>query len=138
MSSPLYPRQLSSTLSLKLGGETMQAKLYSLLVLLILSSGVSLIVFRLVHKSLCNLLDEVVKLPDCTTFYSRILFIGLVFIAVSSALSFNLKDESAFIEYVWKIGSGLADVFNSILWFLLAYLVILTILIAVLRKKCND
>ena len=115
----------------------MSANLYSFLILIVLNFGVALIVFRLVYKSLRNLLDEVVKLPDCTTFYSRVLGIGLLSIATSSALgtSFIFKKETAFMEYVWRIASGLAGVFNSILLFLVAYLIILAILVVVLRKR---
>lgn len=115
----------------------MSANLYGFLALLIISSGVSLAVFLLVNKSLRNLLNEVVKMPDCTTFYSRIFFIGLLFAAVSSSLdiTFDLKKEAAFMEYIWKVADGLAKAFNGIFWFTIAYLVILTILVAFLRKR---
>ncbi|MBN2467882.1 MAG: hypothetical protein JXD19_06985 [Deltaproteobacteria bacterium] len=114
----------------------MSANVSGFLTLLILAFGISLLVYYLVHGSLRRLLDEVVKLPDCTTFYSRVFFIGLLFIALSSALgtTFDLKD-AAFMEYVWKVASGLAKVFHSLFWFLVAYLAFLTILVAVLRRR---
>ena len=115
----------------------MTGELFSFLILIILSFGVASITFRLVHKSLRNLLDEIVKLKDCTTFYYRVLGIGLFCVAISSALStsFIFQKDAAFMEYVWRIASGLSGVFNTILLLLVAYLFILAIFVAVLRRR---
>ena len=106
-------------------------------VLLIISIAISLLVYALARKSLCGLLDEVVKLPSGTTFYMRLFLIGLVFIALSSALdtTFALKENAAFMEYVWRIADGLSSVFGFICLFIIGYLFIVTILIATLRHR---
>ena len=106
-------------------------------VLLVLSIGVALLIYLLVRESLRSLLDDVVTLPSGTTFYTRILAIGLFFIALHGALGtvFDLKKEAAFMEFVWKIAGGLSSTFGLICLFLIGYLLILTILVAVLRRR---
>jgi hypothetical protein len=114
----------------------MSANMYGFITLCVLSLGVTLTVYALVNTSLRNLLNEVVKLRDCTEFYSRVFLIGLLCTAFSALLdtSFQLEDKP-FMEYVWRVADGLADVFNSTLLFLAAYLAVMTVLVAVLRKR---
>ena len=109
----------------------------SLVILLIISIAISLLVYALARKSLHNLLDEVVKLPSVTTFYTRLFLIGLVFIALSSTLEtdFALKEDAAFMEYVWRVADGLSSVFGITCLFIVGYLFLVTILIAVLRQR---
>lgn len=111
--------------------------IYGFAVLFVLAGVTALIVIFLLRKSLGALLENVVKLPSCTTFYTRLLSIGLVCIALSSALgtSFDLKKDAAFMEYVWKISSGLSAAFGRTCLFLTGFLIIVTILVAVLRKR---
>jgi len=108
-------------------------------VLFVLAVATALLVYFLVRKSLRALLDDVAKLPPCTTFYTRLLAIGLIFIALSSALDtkFDLKKEAAFMEYVWNIADGLSSAFGYICLFLAGYLVVVTILVAVLRRTSD-
>ncbi len=115
----------------------MLQNLSGFVVLLIISIAISLLVYALARKSLCGLLDEVVKLPSGTTFYMRLFLIGLVFIALSSALDteFVLKEDAAFMEYVWRIADGLSSVFGITCLFITGYLFLVTILIAVLRHR---
>ena len=107
------------------------------IVLLTISIAISLLVYALACKSLRSLLDEVVKLPSGTTFYMRLFLIGLVFIALSSALDaeFALKQDAAFMEYAWKVADGLSSVFGITCLFITGYLFLVTILIAVLRHR---
>lgn len=106
-------------------------------VLLVLAIAIALVVYFLLQRNLRGLLDDLVKLPSCTTFYIRLLAIGLVFIALSAALDrhFNLKGNDPFMEYVWAIAEGLPNTFIGICLFLTGYLFITTILVAVLRRK---
>ena len=110
---------------------------YSFIVLLTISIATSLLVYALARKSLRGLLDEVVKLPSGTTFYMRLFLIGLVFIALSSALDteFALKEGAAFMEYVWRVADGLSSVLGITCLFITGYLFLVTILIAVLRHR---
>jgi len=115
----------------------MFGNIYGFASLLILSCGVALLVTVLVHKSLRTLLDEVAAMPSCTTFYTRILDIGVFFIALSGALgtTFDLKKDAAFMEYVWKVAGGLSSTFGLTCLYLASYVLILTILVAVLRRR---
>lgn len=103
------------------------------------SLGTALVVYAMLRKSLHALLDEVVRLPSGTTFYQRLFAISLVFIALSAALKteFDLEEGSAFMEYVWKVACGLSSVFAHTCLFCLGYLVLITVLVAVLRSR-ND
>jgi len=107
-------------------------------VLLALGALTALAAYGLLRHSLRRLLDEVVRVPPCTVFYTRLLALGLVFIAASAVLdtAFNLQ-HAAFMEYVWKVADGLAAVCGRISLFLTAYLLIATILVAVLRRKSD-
>jgi hypothetical protein len=115
----------------------MSGNAYGFVVLAVIAVGIALMVYMLVRRSLCSLLDKVVKLPAITTFYLRTFLIGLIFIALSSALktSFNLKAEAAFIEYVWQIADGLSSAFGITCLFLIGYLTLLTIIIVVLKNR---
>lgn len=115
----------------------MIANVCGFVILLILSIGIAFVVQLLLRKSLRSLLEEVVQLPPGTTFYTRLLVIGLFFIALSSALNvkFDLKADAAFMEYVWKIAEGLSSVFGMTCLFLTGFLLLITILVAVLRRR---
>ncbi|MSR56866.1 MAG: hypothetical protein EXS05_04250 [Planctomycetaceae bacterium] len=115
----------------------MAANICGFAVLLVLAVVTALVAHFLLRRSLHALLDEVVKLPPCTTFYTRLLAIGLIFIALSAVLDtqFDLKEDAAFMEYVWKIADGLSSTFSMICLFLTGYLFVATILVAVLRRK---
>lgn len=114
----------------------MSPNLWGFLTLCVLSCGLASTVYRLVNIPLRNLLNEVVRLRDCTEFYARVFLLGLLCSAFSAVLgtSFQLEDKP-FMEYVWRAAEGLAEVFDSILLFLAAYLAVITVLVAVLRKR---
>ena len=82
-------------------------------------------------------LDKVIRIKAGTAFYIRIFLIGLVLIALSAALDveFALKQGAVVMEYVWKVADGLSTVFGQTTLFIFGYLILVTILIAVLRKK---
>ena len=115
----------------------MAENIYGFAALFILALATALVVHLLVRKSLRDLLDSTVKLPAGTMFYTRILVIGLYLIALAAAVkaNFNLEEGSAFMEYVWEVGDGLASAFGNICLFIAGYLLIITILVAVLRRK---
>jgi len=106
-------------------------------VLVTLTVACALSVTVLVHKNLRALLDEVIKLPSGTTFYSRVFNTGVLFVALSAAFDvpFDLKSDSATMEYVWKVADGLSSALSMTCLFLTAYLLLVTILIAVLKGR---
>jgi hypothetical protein len=115
----------------------MTANLYEFAVLFVLAAATAAGVYFLLQGSLRGLLDDVIKLPSCTTFYTRLLAIGLTLITLAIVLnsSSDLKEGAAFMEHVWKVASGLSSVFSGICLFLAGYLFIATILVVVLRRK---
>ena len=115
----------------------MLQNIFGLIVLLIISVVTVFMVYVLTRKSLQHLLNEIIKFPSGTIFYLRLFSIGLFFIALSAVLeiNFDLKVNSPFMEYVWKVASGLSSVFRNTSLFLLGYLTLITILVAVLRNK---
>ena len=78
----------------------MAANLCGFTVLLIFAVITALAVYFLLQRSLRTLLDDIVKIPPCTTFYTRLLGIGLTLIALSAVLgtAFDLKKDAAFME----------------------------------------
>lgn len=111
--------------------------IYGLVIQLGLALLVSLIVYSFLAKSLIKMLDEVVRLPAATSFYIRILGIIIALISLSSALykQPDVKENAAFMEYVWYYGMVLSSIFEDIFWFLCGYLLIVTILVAALRPR---
>ena len=106
-------------------------------ILLLISLGLTLAIWAAVSRSLQGLLNQVVKLPDGTTFYLRTFFIGLLLAAGAGGVGtvFDFKAGDPFMEYVWKAASGLESVCEYFFGFLLGYLVLVTVLVAVLRSR---
>ena len=115
----------------------MTASLVSFGAALTISVVTVIVVFALIRRNLRDLLKEVLDLPPGTDFYLRILFIGLLFVALSSALgeSYNFEKDTPFMEYVWRTSSVLSSVFMYISLFMALYLVLVTILVAVLKRR---
>ena len=106
-------------------------------ILLLLSFGLTLAIWAAVSKSLKALLDQVVKLPDGTTFYVRSFLILILLGAAAGANgpAFNLKITDPFMEYVWRVTGGLEDVCQYLLGILLGYVALVTVLVIVLRFR---
>jgi len=115
----------------------MSPNAYAFLALFVLSAALALGLFLLLRDALQGLLQRTVRLPDGVTFYLRSLFILLFFSALGGALgfTFDLKPGSHFMEYVWKVASGLSNVLGEMLLYLGGYLVLTTIIIATLKIK---
>jgi hypothetical protein len=106
-------------------------------ILLLISFGLALGIWAAVSKSLQGLLIQVVKLPDGATYYLRIFLLGLLLAAAAGGMGtvFDLKAGAPFMEYVWKVAAGLEGVCAYFFGFLLGYLALITVLVAVLRPK---
>jgi hypothetical protein len=101
------------------------------------SIGIVALLCALTFRSLRSLLDEVIKLPSGTVFYLRMLFLILLLNVLSVVVNhqFDMKPEAAFMEYVWAAADALSSIFNYTSLLLLGYLVLITVLVALLRYK---
>jgi uncharacterized integral membrane protein len=106
-------------------------------ILLALLLLVTFAIWALVSKSLQGLLNQALKLPDGTTFYLRSFLLGLLLAAFAGGLAtiFNFKPGDPFMEYVWRVAAGLHESCEYFFAFLLGYLALVTVLVAVLRAK---
>ena len=111
--------------------------LRSFLVLLMLALAVPLVLYISLRPSLRELLRHTVRLEAAVAFYLRSFLLVLFLSALSAAIgvSFDLKPDSRFMEFVWKITTGLSNTLEKTLWFVAIYLVLITILIATLKIK---
>jgi hypothetical protein len=98
--------------------------------------GLALVLYASLQGSLRALLNNVIDLPEGTTFYLRALVLVFLGVALSRVMTgVHMKPEAHFMEYVWEVGSHLADIFQSLFIVLLVYLGLITILVAVLKPK---
>jgi len=106
-------------------------------ILLLMAFGLTAVIWIAISKNLQGLLNQVVKLPDGTTFYLRTFLIGLLLAVGAGGFGeeFHLKTSDPFMEYVWRVASGLQNVVLFMLWLLLGYLALVTVLMAVLRSR---
>ena len=107
------------------------------IILLALSLALTFAIWASASRSLESLLNQVLKLPDGTRFYLRSFLIGLLLAAFAGSLgtTFNFKAGDPFMEYVWKVAAGLQGVCEYFFGFLLGYLILITVLVAVLGAK---
>jgi hypothetical protein len=115
----------------------MSANLVAFAVALLASFGAALAIHALIRSSVSALLDEVVRIPAGTTFYFRVLCLCLMLSAGAAVLgsTFDLKPSTALMEYVWKIAAVLSNALSSLLFVLLGFLAMMTILVAVLHRR---
>ncbi len=115
----------------------MNPQLGAFLILLVLSLAVPIILFLLLRASLIDLLRHTLKVQAGITFYLRSFLLVLFLSALSAAIgtSFDLKQDSRFMEYVWKGAEGVSSTLEKTLWFVAIYLVLITILVATLKIK---
>lgn len=115
----------------------MSANTYAFLALFVLSAALAIGLFLQLRDALQGLLQRTMRLPDAVTFYLRSFFILLFFSATAGALgfTFDLKPDSHFMEYVWKVASSLSTVMEQMLLYLAGYLVLTTVILATLKIK---
>jgi uncharacterized membrane protein YdcZ (DUF606 family) len=118
----------------------MDLNLISYLVLLIFAVAIPTGLFLLLRSSLNGLLRHTLKLEAGISFYLRSFLLLLYLAALSGAIgiSFDLKPESRFMEYIWKGASGLSSTLQNLVIFISVYLILITILIASLKVKVDE
>jgi hypothetical protein len=115
----------------------LSANTYAFVALFVLSAALAVGLYLQLRDALEGLLQRTIRLPDGITFYLRSFFVLLFFSALGGALgfTFDLKPDSHFMEYVWKVASGLSNVLGQILLYLGGYLILTTIILATLKIK---
>jgi hypothetical protein len=115
----------------------LSANTYAFVALFVLSAALAVGLYLQLRDALEGLLQRTIRLPDGITFYLRSFFVLLFFSALGGALgfTFDLKPDSHFMEYVWKLASGLSNVLGQILLYLGGYLILTTIILATLKIK---
>jgi len=105
--------------------------------LLILALAMATLSWRLARRSLKELLRRTVALPGGVVFYERAFSMLLFFGALGAAFShsLNVKPDDHFMEYVWEVASGFGDVLVYLFLSLAIYLVLMTVLVAILKPK---
>jgi len=108
----------------------------------ILATGVGVLalaawVFLSVRASLVALIDQLVRLPAATAFFSRVFMLCLTLGAAEKILESRteLGPDANFMEGVWKVASGVGDGMETLLILLLAFLGMMTVLVAVLAGR---
>jgi hypothetical protein len=109
----------------------MSANTYAFISLFVLSAALAIGLFLPLRDALQVLLQRTVRLPDGVTFYLRSFFVLLLFSSLGGALgsTFDLKPGSHFMEYAWKVASGLSNVLEQ----MLLYLGLITVILATLK-----
>jgi hypothetical protein len=98
--------------------------------------GIALAIYGMLRTSLRELLNNVIKLPEGTTFYVRTLALVLLFVPLEKAITgIHMKPDAHFMEYVWAVASDMSGIFENLAVSLLVYLGMVTVLVAVLRPK---
>lgn len=114
----------------------MNANLVCFGVTLALSVSVAILVLFPVWRSLASLLDDLLRLPAGTSFYMRVLAIVVTIAGLSGALgTYDLKKDAAFMQYVWRVAGGLSSTFSDMSIVLAEYLLLVTVLVAALRRR---
>jgi hypothetical protein len=102
----------------------------------VLAFGIAFLIYGLLRKSLREVLNNIVQLPEATTFYLRAFILVLSCVALGRVISgIHLKSDAHFMEYVWAIASDMSVVFQDLFVTLLVYVGFITVLVVVLRAK---
>jgi hypothetical protein len=118
----------------------MNLECIAFLVLLAFTVAIPTILFLLLRGSLCDLLRHTLRADAGVTFFLRSFLLVLFLSALSGAIgtTFDFKPDSRFMEYVWRVGSGLSSSFQNLVLFVSVYLVLITILVATLKVKVDE
>ncbi len=108
--------------------------------LLAFSLAVPTILFLLLRSSLYGLLRHTLKLQAGITFYMRTFLLILFLSSLSGAIgvSFDLKPDSRFMEYVWKGAAGVSSSLQNLVLYVAIYQILITILVATLKVKVDE
>ncbi len=115
----------------------MSANLWGYGIQLVLVLALMLVFYALLHASLRDLLNELLKVPAGTRFYLRALLLILLSAGLGQTVgdAFTHKEGTAFMEYVWDVAATVGKALEMSFWWFIIYLVQITILTAALRRR---
>ena len=104
---------------------------------LILSVGISLLLYGQLKGSLEKLLAQCIRVAEGPTFFLRSFGLGLLLVTLGQAFSkeFQHKPEAHIMEYVWSVAGLLSDVFQGLYWAIGLALILVTVLVATLKPN---
>jgi hypothetical protein len=107
---------------------------------LLIPLGLAWGVYALTHRSLRIVLDGIVRRSAATSFFLRAYLITLVFSALSGGLGYrwDLTGGRPIMEHVWTGANAITSVVYAMLFVLVCYVVLVTILVAALGKKSDE
>ena len=97
--------------------------------------GAAWIVYAILARSLRELLDQVIRIPAGTTFYLRSLALVVAFISLSKFVIFPNDTQTHFMDYVWLTAGAISEVFEGLVYVVLVYLLLITVVVVVLKPK---
>ena len=115
----------------------MEPDLIATLALAAIGAASILAAFVALNAPLRDLMNRVVGIDAATKFYTRILVIGLVYLAIGVVLGsgVSMDKDHAFMSYVWHVGRNLDDLFGWLVGFLALYTILITIIVAAYRRR---
>ncbi len=107
------------------------------LALIVTAVVISVLLYLLLRWCLRDIIDEVVRLPAGRRFYLRMLLLVLILVAVASTIDngVSVDTDAPFMTVVWEIAESLQVFFISLVFVLMTYAVLMTILVAALRRR---
>ncbi len=107
----------------------------------IVSLGFVMLLYRLINGFLRSLLDDLLDMPAATSFYSRLLLVSMVVIAlagISDASFEGLGEDAEIMEYIWQVIDFFEAVLSPILIIIGLFLVAVTVLLAALKPRSEQ
>ena len=107
----------------------------------IVSLGFVMLCYRLINGFLRSLLDDLLDMPAATSFYSRLLLVSMVLIAlagISDASFEGLGEDAEIMEYIWQLIEFFEAVLTPILLIVGLFLIAVTILVAALKPRSEQ
>ena len=98
----------------------------------ILCIGLAILVFAFLERPIRDLIDRLTNFPPATVFYTRVLALVLLLIALKRAVLFIDKPLDSWMS-VWTVMDNWNDVMEPMFVALLVFAGLITVLVAVLR-----
>ncbi|HWR13738.1 MAG TPA: hypothetical protein VN577_02850 [Terriglobales bacterium] len=99
----------------------------------VLCMGLAILIFAFLQKPLTELLNRLIGLPAATAFYTRVLGLVVLLIALRRCVQLIDKADDAW-GATFRVMENVEDVMEPLFVSLLVFLGLITVLVAVLRR----